>query len=298
MHTNRADESYASTLAQLRERIQTLNAALPARIARDKAAHDGLTACERQLSQSDRALLHRGQRLTSEAFAFRSSADEFSQHWDTMTRRQRLRHVDEYLDGTLLPWFESSVPENDATLSSTSPSASTPATPHDRDAIRAFLLTEVVDDPKGGRHVTWNGYFIERLTPLVAAARRGGPLRFVSEKVPLPADLSPPPNPALANACFASASSANASFATGTSPSATMPALIPMDSSLSASTNGAAASMHGGSRAAKGERWNAAPKKRSVTRKKAAEPPSFSVLRSRLAREKKVFFSLEVGEGD
>jgi len=99
------------------------------------------TLYDPQMSRGDKALLTRGQATLDNSFSFRASTQTFGQHWETMNRKQRCIHLEDYLRSK---YADSPYLDN----------------------IRVFLTGEILDKPRGDKHVVWNGYFIERITEL------------------------------------------------------------------------------------------------------------------------------------
>jgi hypothetical protein len=74
---------------------------------------------------------------------FVASVNEFSFHWETMTRDQHIKYLNDYVE---------------TEYSSTNDTV--------KAHIKAFLENEVVNKKSGYQHVRWNGYFIEKLPEL------------------------------------------------------------------------------------------------------------------------------------
>jgi len=151
------NESYLDTLTHLRERVNTLNAQLPtSNTTTTVETHplrstDGMT-----LSRSDRALLLRGKQAATRSFAFRASLSEFGQHWETMTYSQQHQHLTDYIVGQY--------GEHEHLVE-----------------IQTFLVQHVLKTPSGSRRVTWNGYFVERVTEVdVVKGGCGVRVRFLA----------------------------------------------------------------------------------------------------------------------
>ena len=161
---NSANAPYLDTVGHIRDRLQTLNAALsqtlvgagscsdsctddmsgnshdhPPPVTHDTSADAALH--DPQMSRGDKAILSRGQAALANSFAFRASTHAFGQHWETMTRTQRHKHLEDYL--------QSKYDDH----------------PHKTD-IRSFLVEEILCKARGDKHVSWNGYFVESITEL------------------------------------------------------------------------------------------------------------------------------------
>lgn len=159
---NSANISYLDTIGHIRERLQTLNAAMcavtnnsttapstPGQMNTDTdqpppvnspSSHD-TSMYDPRMSRADKALLSRGQSTLENAFAFRASTHLFGQHWQTMTLQQQQTHLEEYI--------QSKYSDSERL-----------------DDITTFLFNEILHKPRGDKHVVWNGYFIEKVTAL------------------------------------------------------------------------------------------------------------------------------------
>ena len=132
-----ANVSYLDTVHDIRERLQGLNAKLPAYQAKAAAPVDDAA----DVAVKDRALYRRSQQTT--ATMFQASLNAFSLCWETMTTDQQRHHLNEYIDCQY--------------------ANKTGVTPAHLDAIRAFLHKDVLTTRKGNDRVKWNGYFIEHV---------------------------------------------------------------------------------------------------------------------------------------
>ena len=132
-----ANVSYLDTVHDIRERLQGLNAKLPAYQAKAAAPVDEAA----DVAVKDRALYRRSQQTT--ATMFQASLNAFSLCWETMTTDQQRHHLNEYIDCQY--------------------ANKTGVTPAHLEAIRAFLHKDVLTTRKGNERVKWNGYFIEHL---------------------------------------------------------------------------------------------------------------------------------------
>ena len=128
---------YITVLNTIRGRIQTLNTQL--NTYKEKPTESFLTA---GVAHADKAMIEQCQKKTS-TMQFVASVNEFSFHWETMTRDQHIKYVNDYVEAEYSN-LESNVVE----------------------AIKAFLVAEVIQKKCGYKHVLWNGYFIERLPEL------------------------------------------------------------------------------------------------------------------------------------
>ena len=132
-----ANVSYLDTVHDIRERLQGLNAKLPAYQAKAAEAVDETA----DVAVKDRALYRKSQQTT--ATMFQASLNAFSLCWETMTTDQQRHHLNEYIDCQY--------------------ANKTGITPAHLDAIRAFLHKDVLTTRKGNDRVKWNGYFIEHV---------------------------------------------------------------------------------------------------------------------------------------
>jgi hypothetical protein len=132
-----ANVSYLDTVHDIRERLQGLNAKLPAYQAKAAAPVDDAA----DVAVKDRALYRRSQQTT--ATMFQASLNAFSLCWETMTTDQQRHHLNEYIDCQY--------------------ANKKGVTPAHLDAIRAFLHKDVLTTRKGNDRVKWNGYFIEHV---------------------------------------------------------------------------------------------------------------------------------------
>lgn len=132
-----ANVSYLDTVHDIRERLQGLNAKLPAYQAKAAEAVDETA----DVAVKDRALYRRSQQTT--ATMFQASLNAFSLCWETMTMDQQRHHLNEYIDCQY--------------------ANKTGVTPAHLEAIRAFLHKDVLTTRKGNDRVKWNGYFIEHV---------------------------------------------------------------------------------------------------------------------------------------
>lgn len=132
-----ANVSYLDTVHDIRERLQGLNAKLPAYQAKAAEAVDETA----DVAVKDRALYRKSQQTT--ATMFQASLNAFSLCWETMTTDQQRHHLNEYIDCQY--------------------ANKTGVTPAHLDAIRAFLHKDVLTTRKGNDRVKWNGYFIEHV---------------------------------------------------------------------------------------------------------------------------------------
>ena len=132
-----ANVSYLDTVHDIRERLQGLNAKLPAYQAKAAAPVDETA----DVAVKDRALYRKSQQTT--ATMFQASLNAFSLCWETMTTDQQRHHLNEYIDCQY--------------------ANKTGVTPAHLDAIRAFLHKDVLTTRKGNDRVKWNGYFIEHV---------------------------------------------------------------------------------------------------------------------------------------
>ena len=132
-----ANASYLDTVHDIRERLQGLNAKLPAYQAKAATPVDETA----DVAVKDRALYRKSQQTT--ATMFQASLNAFSLCWETMTTDQQRQHLNEYIDCQY--------------------ANKTGVTPAHLEAIRAFLHKDVLTTRKGNDRVKWNGYFIEHL---------------------------------------------------------------------------------------------------------------------------------------
>lgn len=128
---------YIPVLNALRSRIQTFNAQLDT--YKEKPVDSLLTT---GVSHADKTRIQHCQQKTS-SMDFVASVNEFSFHWEMMTRDQHIKYLADYVE------TEYGAMEDKR-----------------RESIKAFLVQEVVNKKSGYKHVTWNGYFIERLPEL------------------------------------------------------------------------------------------------------------------------------------
>ena len=149
-----ANASYLDTLHDIRERLQGLNAKLPAYQAK-AAAPVNETA---DVAVKDRALYRKSQQTT--ATMFQASLNAFSLCWETMTTDQQRHHLNEYIDCQY--------------------AHKTGITPAHLEAIRAFLHKDVLTTRKGNDRVKWNGYFIEHVPEVECKVNKGMPLTNAS----------------------------------------------------------------------------------------------------------------------
>lgn len=128
---------YIAVLNTIRGRIQTLNTQLDT--YKEKPTESFLTA---GVAHTDKAMIEQCQKKTA-TMQFVASVNEFSFHWETMTRDQHIKYINDYVEA------EYSNMEVDAV-----------------EAIKVFLVAEVIQKKCGYKHVSWNGYFIEHLPEL------------------------------------------------------------------------------------------------------------------------------------
>ena len=141
-----ANVSYLDTVHDIRERLQGLNAKLPAYQAKATEAVDETA----DVAVKDRALYRKSQQTT--ATMFQASLNAFSLCWETMTTDQQRHHLNEYIDCQY--------------------ANKTGVTPAHLDAIRAFLHKDVLTTRKGNDRVKWNGYFIEHVPEVECKVNR------------------------------------------------------------------------------------------------------------------------------
>jgi hypothetical protein len=141
-----ANVSYLDTVHDIRERLQGLNAKLPAYRAKAAEAVDEAA----DVAVKDRALYRRSQQTT--ATMFQASLNAFSLCWETMTTDQQRHHLNEYIDCQY--------------------ANKTGVTPAHLEAIRAFLHKDVLTTRKGNDRVRWNGYFIEHVPEVECKVNR------------------------------------------------------------------------------------------------------------------------------
>ena len=143
-----ANVSYLDTVHDIRERLQGLNAKLPAYQAKAAEAVDETA----DVAVKDRALYRKSQQTT--ATMFQASLNAFSLCWETMTTDQQRHHLNEYIDCQY--------------------ANKTGVTPAHLDAIRAFLHKDVLTTRKGNDRVKWNGYFIEHVPEVECKVNKAG----------------------------------------------------------------------------------------------------------------------------
>ena len=143
-----ANVSYLDTVHDIRERLQGLNAKLPAYQAKAAAPVDDAA----DVAVKDRALYRRSQQTT--ATMFQASLNAFSLCWETMTTDQQRHHLNEYIDCQY--------------------ANKTGVTPAHLEAIRAFLHKDVLTTRKGNDRVKWNGYFIEHVPEVEYKVNKAG----------------------------------------------------------------------------------------------------------------------------
>ena len=146
--------SYLDTLHDIRERLQGLNAKLPAYQAKAAAPMDETA----DVAVKDRALYRKSQQTT--ATMFQASLNAFSLCWETMTTDQQRHHLNEYIDCQY--------------------AHKTGITPAHLEAIRAFLHKDVLTTRKGNDRVKWNGYFIEHVPEVECKVNKEMPLTNAS----------------------------------------------------------------------------------------------------------------------
>lgn len=117
--------------------MQTLNAQLDT--YKEKTVSSLLT---NGVSQEDKALIELCHKKTA-SMQFVASVSEFSFHWETMTRDQHLKYLQDYVE------TEYGLSDDNV-----------------KTHILSFLEKEVVNKKSGYQHVQWNGYFIEKLPEL------------------------------------------------------------------------------------------------------------------------------------
>ena len=136
------------TVLDIRERLQGLNAKLPAYQAKAVAPVDETA----DVAVKDRALYRKSQQTTGTMF--QASLNAFSLCWETMTTDQRRHHLNEYIDCQY--------------------ANKTGFTPVHIEAIRTFLYKDVLMTRKGSDRVKWNGYFIEHLPEVECKVNKKG----------------------------------------------------------------------------------------------------------------------------
>lgn len=142
-----ANVSYLDTLHDIRERLQGLNAKLPAYQAKAAAPVDETA----DVAVKDRALYRKSQQTT--ATMFQASLNAFSLCWETMTTDQQRHHLNEYIDCQYT---------NKKGLTSAH-----------LEAIRSFLHQDILTTRKGNDRVKWNGYFIEHVPEVECKVNTG-----------------------------------------------------------------------------------------------------------------------------
>lgn len=151
-----ANVSYLDTVHDIRERLQGLNAKLPAYQAKAAAPVDEAA----DVAVKDRALYRRSQQTT--ATMFQASLNAFSLCWETMTTDQQRHHLNEYIDCQY--------------------ANKTGVSPAHLEAIRAFLHKDVLTTRKGNDRVKWNGYFIEHVPEVECKVNQPGAAAQVGEE--------------------------------------------------------------------------------------------------------------------
>ena len=129
---------YIAVLNTIRGRIQTLNTQLDT--YKEKPTESFLTA---GVAHTDKAMIEQCQKKTS-SMQFVASVNEFSFHWETMTRDQHIKYVHDYVEAEYSNMQVNAL-----------------------EAIKVFLVAELIQKKCGYKHVSWNGYFIERLPELI-----------------------------------------------------------------------------------------------------------------------------------